>query len=107
MSEPKPCGAVFRVGANTPAGCALRFNHLGLHRTWQQVADDREALEARLSRAVETLSQVEHSVRVILDNRARCPLCECTPRSEGGDNHDAECQVGLVLASERPQKEEP
>ena len=44
---PGPCGAVFRIGVNTPASCALRFNHPGHHRNWQQVADERtEFLEA-------------------------------------------------------------
>lgn len=42
------CGAVFRVGSNAPAGCALRFNHLGPHRDWRQVADERAELAEAL-----------------------------------------------------------
>lgn len=47
------CSAVFRVGHNSPATCALRFNHPGPHRDWRQVADDREELLEALRAFVE------------------------------------------------------
>lgn len=46
MSEAKSCGAVFRLGANAPATCALRPNHDGphsiaaAHRPWARVAEE-------------------------------------------------------------------
>lgn len=48
MPASEPCGAVFRVGENACASCALRFNHLGPHRDWRQVADERAELAERL-----------------------------------------------------------
>ena len=44
MPASKPCGAVFRADENAWASCALRFNPLGPHRDWRQVADDRSEL---------------------------------------------------------------
>jgi hypothetical protein len=54
---PKPCGAVFCVGANAPASCALRFNHLGPHRAWTQIADDRDELLEALRAFVRDLER--------------------------------------------------
>lgn len=65
----EPCGVVFRLGVNTPATCALRPNHPGGHRTWQQVADEREE-------AIEALTT---SARVVHDlHKWKGPLQGCS-----------------------------